>query len=108
MDPMTEQADMTEASRMNGGAGRTGRTAGAGRAGRTGRGLVAGTLWGGALTIVLLLAGAGQLFAQGGGAQSLRPYWHVFIAYAAVWLILMGWVVSISRRLARIERTTGE
>jgi hypothetical protein len=34
---------------------------------------------------------------------SLRPYWHVFAAYAVAWLILFGWVVSIARRFARLD-----
>jgi hypothetical protein len=37
-------------------------------------------------------------------SQSLRPYWHVFIAYALAWALVFGWVVSIARRLARAER----
>ena len=36
--------------------------------------------------------------------QSLRPYWHVFIAYAIAVLFVLGWVVSIARRLAALER----
>ncbi len=39
------------------------------------------------------------------GRQTLgRAYWHVFIAYAVAWLLIGGWVVSIARRLARVER----
>ena len=39
------------------------------------------------------------------GRQTLgRPYWHVFIAYALAWLLIGGWVVSIARRLTRVER----
>ena len=50
---------------------------------------------------------AGPLAAQGTalGQQTLgRPYWHVFIAYVLVWIFVGGWVVSIARRLARVER----
>ncbi|MBT4436258.1 MAG: CcmD family protein, partial [Gemmatimonadales bacterium] len=36
-------------------------------------------------------------------AQSLKPYWHVFIAYSVVILAVLGWVISMSRRLARLE-----
>ncbi len=38
------------------------------------------------------------------GRQTLgRPYWHVFIAYAIVVLLIAGWVISIARRLSAIE-----
>ena len=32
-----------------------------------------------------------------------RPYWHVFLAYAITLLLLLGWIVSIARRLRRVE-----
>lgn len=32
-----------------------------------------------------------------------RPYWHVFLAYAITLLLVLGWVVSIARRLRRVE-----
>jgi CcmD family protein len=35
--------------------------------------------------------------------QNLRPYWHVFAAYALVILLIGGWAVSIARRLRAIE-----
>jgi CcmD family protein len=39
------------------------------------------------------------------GRQTLgRPYWHLFIAYALAWIVVAGWVISIARRLSRIER----
>ena len=38
------------------------------------------------------------------GPPSLRPYWHVFVAYGIAWGLVMGWAVSIARRLSRIER----
>lgn len=62
------------------------------------------------LAIAFVLVATSLLLAQGAGdisqlaRQNLRPYWHVFIAYILVWLILFGWVVSIARRLGRIER----
>ncbi|MBI4540427.1 MAG: CcmD family protein [Gemmatimonadetes bacterium] len=55
-----------------------------------------------ALAPLLEARATGQ--APGLARQTLRPYWHVFIAYGLVWLIILGWVVSISRRLARLER----
>ena len=47
---------------------------------------------------------AAQELGGGMGAQSLRPYWHVFIAYAVAILIVLGWVVSLARRLSSLER----
>ncbi len=38
------------------------------------------------------------------GQQSLKPYWHVFIAYAIAVVFILGWVVSIARRLSALER----
>jgi len=40
----------------------------------------------------------------GMATQSLRPYWHVFIAYSIAIVLLLGWVVSISRRLRDVEK----
>jgi len=49
--------------------------------------------------------------AQGGladpeaiAAQNLRGYTHMFIAYAIAWALVLGWVISIARRLARVEK----
>ena len=63
-----------------------------------------------ALATLLLLSVPGALAAQAAqlGQQTLgRPYWHVFIGYALVWVFVGGWVISIARRLARIERRLG-
>jgi CcmD family protein len=39
------------------------------------------------------------------GAQQLgRGYWHVFAAYAIVWVLVFGWMVRIGRQLARVEQ----
>lgn len=53
--------------------------------------------------------------AQGGqggsplASQTLgRGYWHVFIAYAVAWLLVLGWAISIARRLSKIEREIEE
>ena len=61
-----------------------------------------------ALFLVLL---PGLAHAQGGlpdpealGRQSLRGYTHMFIAYFIAWAVILGWVVSIARRLGRVER----
>lgn len=43
--------------------------------------------------------------AEAMGRQQLgRPYWHVFLAYAVGWALILGWIVSIARRLGRVER----
>jgi CcmD family protein len=59
-------------------------------------------------TLALLAGTAGVLSAQempgtGLGAQSLRPYWHVFIAYTIAIVMVLVWVVSIGRRLKDVE-----
>jgi CcmD family protein len=42
------------------------------------------------------------------GGQTLgRGYWHVFAAYAIVWILVLGWVISIVRRLRRVEERLG-
>jgi CcmD family protein len=46
--------------------------------------------------------------AAGLSGQSLRPYQFVFLAYALAWLLVMGWVVAVARRLARLERRLGK
>ena len=50
----------------------------------------------------------GGLPSSGIGAQSLRPYWHVFIAYAIAILLVLGWVISIGRRLRDVEERLSE
>lgn len=66
------------------------------------------------LLSLLLLAStavvvAGQeLPASGMGTQSLRPYWHVFIAYAIAIALVLGWVISIGRRLKDVEERLGQ
>lgn len=37
-------------------------------------------------------------------SQNLRGYNHMFAAYAIAWLLIAGWIVSIVRRLARLEK----
>lgn len=60
------------------------------------------------LTAASGLAAAGPLAAQAEelGRQTLgRPYWHVFLAYAIAWVLVFGWIISITRRLGRVERS---
>lgn len=60
-----------------------------------------------AVTLVLVLpsgAAAWQMGPEGLSGQTLgRGYLHVFLAYALAWVLVLGWVVSIARRLARVE-----
>jgi CcmD family protein len=51
----------------------------------------------------LTAAQTSQLPGATVGQQSLRPYWHVFIAYSIVILLIGGWAISIARRLRGIE-----
>lgn len=58
------------------------------------------------LTLILTLTPAAPLLAQAEtlAQQTLgRPYWHVFLAYAITLVLILGWVISIARRLGRIE-----
>jgi CcmD family protein len=65
-----------------------------------------------AVILALLLAGVPEAVAAQTGladpqalaSQSLRGYTHMFIAYFIAWAIIFGWVVSIGRRLARLEK----
>jgi CcmD family protein len=61
---------------------------------------------------VLIVLDAATVSAQTSGAAAgvggLRAYWHVFIAYAIVILLVLGWVVSIGRRLKDIQQRLGE
>ena len=52
---------------------------------------------------LLVLVTPAALAAQSMGAQSLRPYWHVFIAYAIAIVLVMVWAGSIARRISRLE-----
>lgn len=57
--------------------------------------------------LFLLLGGvpldlAGQVNPAAQSPQ-MRHFWHVFLAYASAWVLLFGWVVSIVRRLRRVE-----
>lgn len=69
------------------------------------------------IVALVLVAAVAAGFASGLGAQemqglpraselatqSLRPYWHVFAAYAIAIVLIGGWAVSISRRLRDVE-----
>jgi len=64
----------------------------------------------GALALVLVALAATTVVAQEGlpgssglGQQNLRAYWHVFIAYTIVIVLIGGWAFSIGRRLRDVE-----
>jgi CcmD family protein len=67
-----------------------------------------------ALIALLVVGVASPLLGQesfpssGMGAQSLRAYWHVFIAYTIAIVMVLGWVVSIGRRLKDVEERLGD
>jgi CcmD family protein len=60
----------------------------------------------GALTVTAL--SAQELPGAAMAEQSLRPYWHVFIAYAIAIALVLGWVISIGRRLKDVEERLGQ
>lgn len=55
------------------------------------------------LLVAATAVGAQEMSGTGLGSQSLRPYWHVFIAYAIAIVLVLGWVISIGRRLKDVE-----
>ena len=57
---------------------------------------------------VMVAAQSGLPEAGSLGAQSLRGYYHVFIAYFIAWAIIFGWIVSIARRLGRVQKALEE
>ncbi len=68
-------------------------------------------LWTTVFVLGVLLLQASPVWAQAGsalGQQTLgRAYWHVFAGYAIVWLLFFGWLISIFRRLRRVEERLG-
>ena len=67
--------------------------------------------WTTVFVCALFLLQANPLWGQAGtplGEQTLgRAYWHVFAAYAIVWLFVLGWMLSIVRRLRHVEERLG-
>jgi hypothetical protein len=62
-----------------------------------------------ALAVLVLPAWlAAQTDGQTLASQNLRAYWHVFVAYVIAWGLVLGWLVSVARRLARVERSLDE
>ena len=48
-------------------------------------------------------AAAQQTANPAATSPQMRHFWHVFTAYAIAWVLLFGWLVSIGRRLGRVE-----
>ncbi len=46
--------------------------------------------------------------AEALASQNLRGYNHMFIAYFIAWALILGWVISIARRLGRVEKALKE
>ena len=63
-----------------------------------------------AFAVLLLVIDRSPVAAQtaASGIGGLRAYWHVFIAYAIVILMVLGWVISIGRRLKDIQERLGK
>jgi CcmD family protein len=62
------------------------------------------------LVVVPALAQAQSSLPDPGAlaSQNLRGYTHMFIAYFIAWAVIFGWVVSIARRLGRVEKALKE
>jgi CcmD family protein len=35
--------------------------------------------------------------------ESMRDYWHVFIAFGCTWLLILGYLISVGRRFGQLE-----
>ena len=55
-----------------------------------------------------LMAQGGPGGAQALASQNLTGYTHMFIAYFVCWIIVLGWTISIARRLGRVEQALKE
>ena len=65
----------------------------------------------GLLPVLLLAVSWSAVAAQATDPSAiggLRAYWHVFIAYAVVIVLVLGWVISIARRLKDVEQRLAE
>jgi len=70
--------------------------------------LAAGLVMVAVVAALLPLGLAAQTEGQTLASQNLRGYWHVFVAYLLAWALVLGWLVSVARRLARVERSLEE
>lgn len=61
------------------------------------------------MAVALIALVTAPLWAQGlpgeaMASQSLRAYRFVFIAYALAWILVFGWVLTVSLKLSRLAR----
>jgi CcmD family protein len=64
-----------------------------------------------AAPFLLLAISFSAVAAQSSGAAGvggLRAYWHVFIAYTIVIVAVLGWVISIGKRLKDVQDRLGK
>ncbi len=54
--------------------------------------------------VVEQIAPASPLPTRPAPPRTLRAHWHVFVAFALAWALLFGYVLSLGRRFARLER----
>ncbi len=63
-----------------------------------------------ALILFVILAvpeAVGAQVTPAATSPQMRHFWHVFGAYAIAWILLLGWLISIGRRLAQVEKRIG-
>ena len=62
-------------------------------------------IWRSSIGSLWLLAAPAVAAAQVavGGRGALRPYVHVLVAYAVVWILILVWVWWIARKLSRLN-----
>ena len=55
------------------------------------------------IVVATLLLSSTAVIAQGGPLSGpFRPYLHVFLAFAAAWLIIGAWVFRIGRKVSHL------
>lgn len=66
-------------------------------------------IWRSSIGSLWLLAAPAVAAAQvaDGGRGALRPYVHVLVAYAVVWILILVWVWWIARKLSRLNNGHG-
>ena len=62
-------------------------------------------MWSTPIASLWLLAAPALAAVQAaeGGRDTLRPYVHVLLAYAVVWILILFWVWWIARKLSRLN-----
>lgn len=53
--------------------------------------------------LLLLVPALATAQAADGGRGALRPYVHVLLAYAVVWILIVLWIWWIARKLSRLN-----